>query len=137
MQRNQTLRLKESLRTRPDNISKRLSTSSCAIQSSENCCMTSPGEFVIPETLLYLLWYTQAGSQNPIASRVAENPPSGCRQLKKTNSNPPFLPSKAPRETELSQTYHFTHPETSHLLTRIPTAPNHHSQTNHTPKIII
>ena len=31
-----------------DNLSKRLRTPSWAIQSTENCCTTSLGEFVIP-----------------------------------------------------------------------------------------
>jgi len=53
MQRNQTLRLKESLRTRSDNIKNRLLTSAWAIQGSENCSTTSLGEFAMPKILRY------------------------------------------------------------------------------------
>jgi len=46
--------LVESSQTGPDNISKPLLTPSWAIQNTENCCTTSPGEFVIPELLGYI-----------------------------------------------------------------------------------
>ena len=58
-QRNQTLRLRESLGTDPDNVSKRLRKPSWAIQSSENSCMTSPGGFVIPKVSRYTLSHLQ------------------------------------------------------------------------------
>ena len=50
---NRILRLTESLRTGPDNVTKRLWTPSWATRSSENCCTTSPDEFVISGVLRY------------------------------------------------------------------------------------